>query len=866
MDYNKGDLYKYLSTYRVEKGCEFTHTSIANPMGSFYIPSEQIDNFYKLCTNAVINKDDLYLTEKHRDISPYLIDLDFRFELSDDNKRKYTIDTISLIVNLYYEKIKKYINIPELLEFYVMEKTGPSICKGLLKDGIHIVIPNIVTKPSVQFLIRNDILEDISLILDKLKLKNKYADVVDEAIIIQNNWQMYGSKKPNSEAYKITYIYKYSNIDGLTIKKIDEDDDHSKFIELMSIRNKYDTNIIKFEKKNTINEYEEKRIRKKMSINQIIQSNINSKKNISDNYEFADKLSELLSENRSNSYIDWIRVGWCLRNIDYRLMNKWIEFSKKSDKFEDGKCEQMWNFMREDGLGIGTLRLWAKNDNEIKYNELCNKDLSSLIFKSFSETHTDIAKVVHYMYKYNYVCVSNKMNLWYEFRNHKWISCDCGHTLRTKLSNEVVQEYQKRMNFYKQKEITCEADEREELNNKIKKIKGIINKLKTTPFKDNIIKESKELFYAEKFEEKLDSRCNLIGFENGVYDLDIDEFRDGRFEDYLSFSTGVNYTRYDETNANVIEMQEFISKIFTLPQMKKYVLTLLSSFLNGNIREEKFHIWTGCGSNGKSKFIELYERSFGDYCVKFPITLLTRKRAESNSATSELARAKGKRFGALQEPEENEKLNIGLMKELSGGDKIMARLIYKEPIEFKPQFKMILTCNHLPSVPSDDHGTWRRIRVVEFTSKFCENPDPENPNEFSMDKNLSYKFDEWKEHFMSLLIEYHKIYKLEGIEEPAEVLQCTLNYQKSNDIYLDFVTNELEYYELNTLMINDAYGCFKAWLGDNSQIKNVNKKDFIVGIEKIIGKSVEIKKNSSWKGIIFKSAILCETVDDLEKK
>ena len=53
-------------------------------------------------------------------------------------------------------------------------------------------------------------------------------------------------------------------------------------------------------------------------------------------------------------------------------------------------------------------------------------------------------------------------------------------------------------------------------------------------------------------------------------------------------------------------------------------ITLLSSFITGKTGEEKFHIWTGGGGNGKSKLIELFELSFGDYCCTLPITVLAR--------------------------------------------------------------------------------------------------------------------------------------------------------------------------------------------------------------------------------------------------
>jgi hypothetical protein len=235
-------------------------------------------------------------------------------------------------------------------------------------------------------------------------------------------------------------------------------------------------------------------------------------------------------------------------------------------------------------------------------------------------------------------------------------------------------------------------------------------------------------------------------------------------------------------------------------------------------------------SNGKSKTIDLFEQSFGDYCCKLPITLLTQKRAASNAATSELARTKGKRFACLQEP------------------------IYKEPIEFKPQFKMILTCNTLPNVPSDDGGTWRRIRVVEFTSKFCENPDPNKETEFIADTELSEKFAMWKEHFMSLLVEYYKKYTEIGIVEPDEVLQCTKEYQKNNDTFLEFIEQECERCEEDYLMYPDVYNSFKMWCKDNNiQMVTHKKRDFVKSIAKTLGKTIIINKVEGWKGWRFKS-------------
>ena len=1166
--YGKGDFCSYLQAFKVEKGCEFTHTSIIKPSGAFYIPGEELETFFVNYKTAMRNKEELYMTERHRAIGPVVIDLDFRFEKTKKLERLYTISHVNGIIKLYCEAMKSYVDLPEGgVQIYVLEKPFPVIDKGVVKDGIHIIMPEIVTTPSVQYLIRNDVLEKIDSVLGNLNLKNAYTDVVDEAVISRNNWQMYGSKKPNCEAYIVTSILSYN---GEQLEKKESCNvDNEELAEVLSIRNKYEETCLKIDCKDKIDALENKLKLQQKKMNDARLNKSNTKKNVCDNIEFVGKIVDILSDERASKYDEWIRVGWCLRNIDYRLLDKWIDFSKKSSKFVDGECEKVWNLMRDDGLGLGTLYMWAKQDNKDAFDKLIESDLFSLISSSTSKTHHDIGKVIHFLYKYDFVCISIKHNFWYEFKNHRWCPCDSAHKLRSRLSTEVVKKYCAASAYFANKASTeDDADQRDRYTEKSKKLIEIANKLKDCPFKENILKECRDLFYVEKFEEKLDSRCHLIGFENGVYDLEVDEFREGRPEDYISFSTGINYIEYDDNCPEMMGVKGFLSKVFTKPDIRDYVMKVLASFMNGNIKEERFHIWTGCGchaydtlimmadgsmkkvqdiqigeqlmgddstsrnvmklysgvddmveiipnkgdpfivnknhilslkvkdtikityredlklwrvtynvkegfdgvmismlryfeeehyaisfieqlakdnnvikdgdifdisvetymklskdhqrsmflyknglqfekqetpidpykfglgygllsghaelstvykinseenrlkvlagilksvgvfncvtnahelkitenttqsfkndvawlarslgfictftedvlrivgadinfknskiqdllqtsfevielgkgnyygfeldnnhrylmedftvthnSNGKSKIIELYESAFGEYCCKFPITLLTQKRAASNATTSELARAKGKRFGCLQEPSEDEKLNIGLMKELTGGDKIMARALFKEPIEFKPQFKMLLTCNHLPNVPSDDGGTWRRIRVVEFTSKFTDNPDPNNNNEFMIDTELSTRFDDWKEHFMALLISYYKKYRVEGIFEPEDVLKCTREYQRNNDNCLEFLEQEVEKDERGFLSANDLFSKFGYWLKENApHIKLTTKKHFAAAVEKTLGKSIHSYKVQGWKGYRFKQDALLEEDDPL---
>ena len=59
----------------------------------------------------------------------------------------------------------------------------------------------------------------------------------------------------------------------------------------------------------------------------------------------------------------------------------------------------------------------------------------------------------------------------------------------------------------------------------------------------------------------------------------------------------------------------------------------------------------------------------------------------------------------LQEPDEDEKIHVGAMKELTGGDKIQARGLASDPIEFKPMENRI-NPKMLPEVTANDeeHG------------------------------------------------------------------------------------------------------------------------------------------------------------------
>ena len=161
----KRKLIDFLNVMKSVKDSSFTHTSITLPAGSFYLDHNDLKTFSVLYKDAMKNGCELFMTEKHRDISPVLLDFDFRFE-SHIIDRKYTIDMLKRVLSIYIEDISKYVELPEKIDIYVLEKQSPNVCtsKNITKDGVHIIIPNIVTRPSIQILVRKTILKEIETV------------------------------------------------------------------------------------------------------------------------------------------------------------------------------------------------------------------------------------------------------------------------------------------------------------------------------------------------------------------------------------------------------------------------------------------------------------------------------------------------------------------------------------------------------------------------------------------------------------------------------------------------------------------------------------------------------------------------------
>ena len=529
-------------------------------------------------------------------------------------------------------------------------------------------------------------------------------------------------------------------------------------------------------------------------------------------------------------YDKWLRVGLALHNTSDKLFLTWMLFSAKSAKFSYENIMRHYdtwcNFpYSPDGLTRRSIMYWAKNDCLEDYTRIRNETIDNFIHQTIcnettndASTDVDLATVLYTIFKDRFVCVSVKDNMWYEFEKNRWVECDQGNSLRALISKDMHDIYTKKhrdiMDMTSGLDPT--SDQYTNARKKSRRIVDICTKLKTTSFKNNIMREVREQFYDKDFIDKIDTRSELLCFKNGVIDFNTKTFRRGQPDDNLSKTTKIDYMQLDDEKhrQKITEINEFMAQLFPEEELRNYMWEHLASTLIGTNREQTFNIYIGGGSNGKSKLIELMSACLGEYKAVLPITAVTQKRAMIGGASPELAVLKGVRYAVMQEPTKGDRINEGILKEITGGDDMTARALFKNTITFVPQFKLVVCTNVLFDIKSNDDGTWRRIRLCPYKSKFCEDPksdDLEEPYQFLIDKNLDVKIKTWVNVFMAMLVK--KAFETDGkVKSCAAVTASSNKYRNTQDYLSEFLRDKIRPGDEDTyIKKTEVYEEFKKW-------------------------------------------------------
>lgn len=781
--------------------------------------------------------------------------------------------------------------VPDFTAF-VLEKPHSYSTKGYMKSGFHIHFPHIVL--SVQHF--KGFIHSQTSKLVQATIPNAVDDDISTKPVL-----MYGSRKSiEMEAYRLTQIFD-ERMNSVSVDIYFKDktngialDEYLPRFLTMNTSNKPSCVVKPFLTTKMVYTREIK-----------LTDDYTFEYDFMQNREEVTNLLNMLSDDRATARDKWIEVGWVIFNISgaskegYDL---WIEFSKRTkipSQFDDAVCAYEWGKMKKGKYTIRTLRYFASIDSPERYKQYRRGQIKEQYILTLRDTDTDFAEMLYLMYGDIYKCGNIEKDLWYFFHNHRWHRMNGAYDLRGKIDKELKYIY---INFIGECKRKCTAIERyiskkgllddevpvaddsesdtddtdeyanimqdiegkdadeltaeiENINVQTKKAGEIIKMLGSGGKKTAIIKECRFKFYDQYFCDMLDTNPYLIGFTNGVYDLQQMQFRDGRPIDYISKCTNYDYkelTTRDEFAIN--EFENFMLKVYPDPELREFVWQNDASNLVGGNFNKLFVIHSGPkGNNSKSCKQNALEYAFGDYCVHLPTSLIVGKRSASNAATPELCHSVGARIAYVQEPDAKDVFSVGIIKELSGNtDAIYIRGLFSEGKEVVLMFKLYMVCNYLPSVNTSDPAFWNRVLIIPYESVFVpQDLCPETFEEqlkqkiFPEDKNISVRLKELKHVYMWLLIKKYKDMqtgKCKIAPVPACAQYATRSYRESTDTLGKFVslnyivgdTNNINVY----VELDEMFKSYKLYLSDMGFSTKVDITEFTFCINsrfKVIG-------------------------------
>lgn len=397
-------------------------------------------------------------------------------------------------------------------------------------------------------------------------------------------------------------------------------------------------------------------------------------------------------------------------------------------------------------------------------------------------------------------------NIWYYFENGKWI----------KDNGLVVYEATKRA---MRKRIEIGRRKIKELKSKVerakywKELKGLLTHHKRM----TILKDTRSLLAI--LAKEFDAHDNLLNLKNGTLDLNTYLFKNHSPEEYHTKAVDCSYIEDAKTPEIFLQ---FIDEIFEgKKDIVDYVQKILGYSLSGDIGQQEFYILHGDGQNGKSQLILVFGEIMADY-----VHTTDAEKLMANPYTNKdtyLAMFKNIRALFCFEGKDDDKLNVPLIKLLTGGESLTVAQKYEKPETFKLKLKPFLITNPKPETNDSSFALWRRIRLIPFLYTV---PEDKRIKDF-------YKIllDAGRPGIFNWFLEGWKRYKAEGLKPPDEVKMVTDEYQKEMDELQIFLDEQCIVQADARIQSSSFYNAYFKWSHKPKYLK-LSQRKFSREIEK----------------------------------
>lgn len=313
---------------------------------------------------------------------------------------------------------------------------------------------------------------------------------------------------------------------------------------------------------------------------------------------------------------------------------------------------------------------------------------------------------------------------------------------------------------------------------------------------EGILKIASKLPQFAMTSEDLDRNPALLNCANGTLDLDTMILRPHDPADLLTKVTRGAYSPGERAQ----EWDEFLAEMMPDPMERAYLQRVVGQSLYGRVEEHLLPLMIGTGANGKGVFYGTALHAIGDYgIVVAPEMLLAKDR---DRIPTEIMELRGARLAVASETNEGRSLDEATMKRLTGGDRLTARRLYKDPVSFIPTHTLLYVTNDLPQVRADSPSVWRRLRVVPW-----EVVVPKERQDAHLPRRLEARADA----VLAWMVEGYVNYRKVGMSEPPRVLVATDEYQASADPVRRFVKEACFVSPQAASRTRELYAAWQAW-------------------------------------------------------
>lgn len=329
---------------------------------------------------------------------------------------------------------------------------------------------------------------------------------------------------------------------------------------------------------------------------------------------------------------------------------------------------------------------------------------------------------------------------------------------------------------------------------------------------------------------EFDKEDMLLNTESGYVDLSNGELHDHDIDKKFSHQTLAEYS----DNVDAPLWDKFLNQIFNSDEeLIHYVQKAIGYSFTGSVDEQCLFILNGRGRNGKSVFSNVVSDIAGNYAKQMNVQTIVAKKNQSGSANSDIARLEGARIVTSSELNEGDRFDESLVKQLTGGDKILARFLYGSEFEYKPKFKIWMATNHLPIIRGTDDGIWRRIKIIPFNIQI--------PKE-KVDKRLEYKLKAEYTGILNWIVQGAIMWQQEGLEDPEAVRQVIENYRAEMDPLDAFLEECCTTGQNYSIKAREMYDAYHEWAKESEEYKMSMTK---FGRE-MSKKLLRVKKRDGW--------------------